>query len=63
MSSKIDDMEKKLKDTQAADQTKAALIREMKAKHQAELESYSHSSKLSSRQQVSNKMLSNPVCV
>lgn len=53
MASQISDMEQRLKDSQAADRTKAERIREMKAEHQAELESYSNSSKLSSRQQVS----------
>lgn len=47
------DMEKKWRDSQAADRTKAEVIRDMEAKHQAELESYSRSSRLSSRQQVS----------
>ena len=53
MSSQISEMEDKLKDSHAADRTKAEVIRQMKA----ELESFSHSSKLSSRQQVSNRLL------
>ena len=55
MSSQIKDMEQRLRDSQAADRTKAEVIREIKAEHQAELESYSRSSKLSSRQQVSTE--------
>ena len=53
MASQISEMEEKLRDSQAADRAKAELIHEMKKKHQAEQESFSHSSKLSSRQQVS----------
>ena len=52
MASQISELEEKLKDCQAADRTKAEVIRQMKSEHQAELESFSHSSKLSSRQQV-----------
>ena len=53
-SSQLSDMEERLRDTQAADRTKAEVIREMKAEHHTELESLSHSSRLSSRQQVSH---------
>ena len=56
MASQISEMEERLKDSQAADRTKAELLRQMKAEHQAELESYSHSSRLSSRQQVSKDL-------
>ena len=52
MSIQLSDMEERLRDTQAADRTKAEVIRGMKAEHQAELESLGHSSRLSSRQQV-----------
>jgi hypothetical protein len=52
MSSNLSDMEVKLRDTLDADCTKAEVIREMKAEHRAELESLSHSSRLSNRQQV-----------
>lgn len=52
MASEVSELEERLKDSQAADRMKAELIRQMKAEHQAELESFSHSSKLSSRQQV-----------
>ena len=52
MSSKLNNTEERLRDTIAADRTKAEVIREMKAGHQAEMETLSHSSRLSSRQQV-----------
>ena len=55
MTKQIKDMEERFRDSQDADRTKAEVIREMQAQHQAELESYSRSSKLSSRQQVSTK--------
>ena len=55
MSCQLSDMEERLRDTQAADRTKAEVIRGMKAEHQAELESLGHSSRLSSRQQVRGK--------
>ena len=54
MSSHLTEVEERLRDTQAADRTKAEVIRDMKAEHQAELETLSHSSRLSSRQQVSS---------
>ncbi|CAI8014549.1 Janus kinase and microtubule-interacting protein 3 [Geodia barretti] len=52
MSNNVSDMEVKLRDTQDADRTKDEVIREMKAEHRAELESLSHSSRLSNRQQL-----------
>ena len=52
MDSQIKAMQDKMLDVQAGDRTKGDVIREMEGKHRAELESYSRSARLSSRQQV-----------
>lgn len=53
MDSKIKEMEEKLRYSQAADRTKAEVIRDIEAQHQKELGRERHSSGLSSKKQVS----------